>query len=105
MPHPKNRIKLTGDTHLPDVGYDYGMDDDRDDQVMVVENADIVYADGWVPQTGHSPTQLAGAQAQPQGALQKVEQRAEELPARKPWMAVGAAIALGFLAARMLRRH
>jgi hypothetical protein len=29
MPHPKNRLKLTGDTHAPDVGYEHG-DDDSD---------------------------------------------------------------------------
>lgn len=28
MPHPKNRLKLTGDTHPPEVEYDLGANDE-----------------------------------------------------------------------------
>ena len=28
MPHPKNRLKLTGDTHPPEVEYDLGENDE-----------------------------------------------------------------------------
>ncbi|HEX2546705.1 MAG TPA: hypothetical protein VHL79_17620 [Ramlibacter sp.] len=107
MPSPKNRLKLTGDTHLPDVGYELAGDERDDDaQVMVVEDADIVYADGWVPGTPESGSQgqQSQSQSQEQGAVQKLEQGVEQLPARKPWVAIGAALTVGWLFARMLRR-
>jgi hypothetical protein len=32
MPHPKNRLKLTGDTHPPEVEYDLLDEDDETDE-------------------------------------------------------------------------
>lgn len=99
MPHPKNRLKLTGDTHLPDVGYDSGFDDDQE-QTVVLEDVTIVYADGWVPSL-----EQPADQPQEQGAVQKIERQVQQLPARKPWLAIGMALTAGWLLARMLRRH
>jgi hypothetical protein len=104
MPSHKNRMKLTGDTHLPDVG-DYGLD--RDDALGALDTLPDdevrVYADGWVP-----PQQEAASAPEPEGVkgmLQAAEQKVEQLPARKPWLAIGMGITLGWMLMRALRRR
>ena len=105
MPHPKNRLKLTGDTHLPDVGDLLEQDDEMELAAVHIDTPARVYADGWVP-----PAQLAMQDleeekhhALPQ-PLEQVERTVERKVANTPWLAVGAALGFGFLVAKMLRR-
>jgi hypothetical protein len=105
MPHPKNRMKLTGDTHLPDVR-DYGDYDDVDVLALDVGSEPRVYADGYVP-ASLDESMAARESIAPQeheGALAAVEHKAEKVTAKSPWLAAGAALAVGWLVARMLRR-
>lgn len=108
MPHPKNRLKLTGDTHLPDVS-DLMGDADEIEIVAVelVEAEPRVYADGYVPTKAAAPELYAempvAAEPQRGGPLAAVERRIEALPRRSPWLAIGAGLMFGWLVARMLR--
>jgi len=70
MPHPKNRLKLTGDTHLPDVGFEPIADDETVEMVMfVADTTDVpttaprVYADGWTPRRRGSSRPRHGPRA------------------------------------------
>lgn len=108
MPHPKNRLKLTGDTHLPDVT-DLMAEADEIEIVAVeiVEAEPRVYADGYVPSpdpASSSEQPRAAAEPQRTGALAAVERRVEALPKRSPWLAVGAGLMFGWLVARLLSR-
>jgi hypothetical protein len=49
MPHPKNRLKLTGDTHLPDIGDLLERADADEPAVLEFDAEPRVYADGWAP--------------------------------------------------------
>lgn len=111
MPHPKNRLKLTGDTHLPDVGFE-PIAEERVEMLMLVPEEEAqprVYADGWVPaaqETGLQHELAPEAEAkdpQPQGMAQAAVRKMGWLPAKSPWLAMGVALGLGWLAARMLR--
>ena len=101
MPHPKNRLKLTGDTHLPDVGDLLGDADEVELTVDEIAAQPRVYADGWVP-----PAQEAVPPEQPSlpEPLMAVERKVERRVASTPWLAIGAALGFGFLVAKMLRR-
>jgi hypothetical protein len=106
MPHPKNRLKLTGDTHLPGRNLDLDlMDDDEagmDPVAMLQEPEPRVYADGYVP-----PEPMLEAAAEPAAepsTMDKVEDKVGKQAAKSPWLAAGAAVAFGFLVMRMLRR-
>ena len=100
MPHPKNRLKLTGDTHLPDVAELLEQADEV--EVTIVEVAPArVYADGWVPSMEEAlPEEKQGLPA----PVMKVERAVERQVVATPWLAIGAALAFGFVVARMLRR-
>ena len=107
MPSPKNRLKLTGDTHLPDPRFDYVPDDDDSVEMLVVVEehtlAPRVYADGYVPpsaEAASSPEPAAPSHGIKEAAMQKVG----ALEAKKPWLALGVALAFGWLVAKMLRR-
>jgi hypothetical protein len=99
MPHLKNKLKRTGDTHLPDL--DLEPIDAEEVEMLVFVGADEdeprVHADGWAPAAGDDPA------AEPQGAKQAVAQKMQRLPAKSPWLAMGAALLLGWLAARTFR--
>jgi hypothetical protein len=97
MPHHKNRLKLTGDTHLPDVGLDYRLDDDEAEIIAVPEPR--VFADGYEPPAAQEMTE-----PQPPTTVQKVEREVAQQTRRTPWLAVGGALAFGFLVAKMMRR-
>ena len=115
MPHhPKNRLKLTGDTHLPDVGDLLAGADEVELTVVEIDAPPRVYADGWVPdpharRPEAAPEVLLLAEV-PQPArtlpapLASVERKVERRVASTPWLAVGAALGFGFLVAKMLRR-
>lgn len=97
MPHPKNRLKLTGDTHAPEVAYD--MDDERDDPA-------VRYADGYEPPRDRREASdedapdsgTAAAQPQPDHL-----EAAREQVKRSPIKMIGIALAVGFVLARVLR--
>jgi hypothetical protein len=102
MPHPKNRLKLTGDTHLPDVG-DLDLLGDADEPGIAVLEIDAqprVYADGWVSGADALPEQRHSL---PEPLLQ-AEQAVERRVVSTPWLAMAGALAFGFLVAKMLRR-
>jgi hypothetical protein len=105
MPHPKNRLKLTGDTHLPDVGDLLGDDDELEVAVVEIDAQPRVYADGWVPGTQEA---IPEAPEQPEPNLPEplmaVERTVERRVVSTPWLAIGAALGFGFLVAKMLRR-
>ena len=107
MSHPKNRLKLTGDTHLPDVGLDLDLDDEPID-VAPGEEEVRVYADGYLPAAAVAAMPMATA-SQPmaapraQGVVGKLEQEMERQASRTPLLAIGAALFVGLLLARKLR--
>lgn len=117
MPHPKNRLKLTGDTHLPgrdldlDLDLDHDLDIEEDVAAASLDSEPRVYADGYVP-TESPALQTAGLQPvlpEPEShgvaaMVDKVEDKAGRQAAKKPWVAIGSAIAVGFLLMKMVRR-
>ena len=109
MPHPKNRLKLTGDTHMPDVGPDMNLGDDEPIDIVVFEEEVRVYADGYLP-VGAALAMPAAAEAQPparpqpHGIVDKLERKVERQTARTPLLAIGAGLFVGWMLARMLRR-
>ncbi|HEX2546169.1 MAG TPA: hypothetical protein VHL79_14915 [Ramlibacter sp.] len=108
MPHPKNRLKLTGDTHIPGPNLDLDMLDTAEgtDAVALMQDPEPrVFADGYVPEepamADASPQPDADADATP---AEKVEDEVGKQAAKAPWLAIGGAIALGFMLVRLLRR-
>jgi hypothetical protein len=101
MPHPKNRLKLTGDTHLPDIGDLLDDADEVEVSIVEVDAQPRVYADGWVPSA--RDTMPEGKHSLPE-PLMAVERTMEQRVVSTPWLAMGAALAFGFLVAKMLRR-
>ena len=87
MPSPRNRIKLTGDTHLPDVG-DEGT---GDEDVLRFEPAE-----GAERSEGGTP---AGASAAPGPAGSYIEELRRQVRQR-PVTALAGAFVLGMLLAR-----
>jgi hypothetical protein len=107
MPHPKNRLKLTGDTHLPDPGLDMYLDDDEAIDMVVFEEEVRVYSDGYVPEaepTSAPINSVAEAAPEPQGVAAKLERKVERQTARTPLLAMSAALFFGWIVTRMLRR-
>jgi hypothetical protein len=110
MSHPKNRLKLTGDTHMPDVGLDTNLDDDDELIDAVVVEEDIrVYAAGYLPGVA-AVAMPAAAQsqvrpmAQMHGIVGKLERKVARQTARTPLLAISAGLFVGWMLARMLRR-
>lgn len=99
MPHhPKNRLKLTGDTRLPDIG-DLLPAEEIEVIAVEVDSPPRVYADGWVP----SEVEVFN-EPEPPSRVAALERKLGRAEARAPWLAIGAALAFGWLVARMLRR-
>lgn len=103
MPHPKNHLKLTGDTHMPDVGFE-PLDGEPMEMLVFVEEEiqPRVYADGWVP-PAQDTTGAEPAAEEPESKTQAVVRKMERMPSKSPWLAMGAALLLGWMAARMFR--
>jgi hypothetical protein len=112
MPHPKNRLKLTGDTHLPDAGLDMQFPEDEPIDMVVFEEEEVrVYSDGYVPEAGPTstrveivPERLQEPMPEPQGVAAKLEQKVERQTGRSPLLAMSAALFFGWMVTRMLRR-
>ena len=104
MPHPKNRLKLTGDTHLPDIG---DLLDDADEVELTVVEIGAqprVYADGWVPGADDALLQAQEEKHSLPEPLMAVERKVERRVASPPWLEIGAGLGFGFVVAKMLRR-
>ena len=89
MPNPRNRLKLTGDTHLPDVGDEGGSDED----VLRFEPASAEDRE-----EAAAPDLIAATESAvdaSRGVLQLVRDEVRARPVR----ALGAAFALGFVLA------
>ncbi|HVE51908.1 MAG TPA: hypothetical protein VNB23_00850 [Ramlibacter sp.] len=103
MPSPKNRIKQTGDTHNPDVGYDLAGDDASEEldgsgtqpETALFDDA----ASGMAASEGGSEGRLQRAQAAYGGYLSEARAQVEA----KPLAALGGAFLLGFVLARLTR--
>jgi hypothetical protein len=86
MPSPKNRMKSTGDTHLPEVEYETPTR--FDDAALRMYDADETEEE--------EPARYAA----PRDAVGAVEQAARS----NPLMALGVVLAAGYLFAKLLRR-
>ena len=103
--HPKNGLKLTGNTHLPDIGDDLADDDDA--QMLLIEEEVRVYADGFTPP---APAEtIAALEEEPSvpepSRMDRIERQAGRVGRRAPWALIVTGLVLGTMAARLLRRH
>ena len=101
MPHPKNHLKLTGDTHLPDPGDLLEQGDELELAIVEIDAPARVYADGWVPSAEEALPEEKHSLPEP---VMKVERAVERRVVATPWLAMGGALVFGFLVAKMLRR-
>jgi hypothetical protein len=85
MPNPRNRLKLTGDTHLPDVGDDAGEDGD-------VLRFEPVRDEDAQPQ-GAAQDRVQSFAQEAEGALQPLRGHVRA----HPLAAVAAAFVLGYM--------
>ena len=97
MPHPKNHMKLTGDIHPPEVEFDLDLDREEgdatgDDTSMGADTA------GTLRTTSTQPERL-----QMGAAADRYFDAAREQVRARPYAMLGAAMALGFVLARMFR--
>ena len=92
MPSHKNRLKLTGDTHLPDVGDDFGDDDDG----APVSNARPQASARFVERA-----QEAMDTINDHVPVQGYVERARQQVRARPVVALASAFALGLLFARI----
>ena len=100
MPHPKNRLKLTGDTHLPDVGLDLNLDDEQMATIEALEPR--FYADGYVPGAGMAAEDMD--HPEPPTPVQKVEQKIARQTRSTPLLMAGAGLLFGWMVMKLLRR-
>lgn len=100
MPHPKNRLKLTGDTHLPDVGLDLNLDDEELATIEALEPR--FYADGYVPGAEMGAEEMDHPEAPT--TVQKVEQKVAQQTRSTPLLMAGAGLLFGWMVMRLLRR-
>lgn len=100
MPHPKNRLKLTGDTHAPEVAYEDLREADDD-----TEDAGWQASAETAPPVGRPGLQVAVASQQPQrsGASRAYLGDAMDQVRARPLACVGWAFALGFVLSRLTR--
>lgn len=103
--HPKNGLKLTGNTHLPDIADDE-LGDDDDAQMLLIEEV-RVYADGYARPAPEET--IAALQEEPcvpePSRVQRIERQAGRVGGRAPWVLVASGLLLGWMAARRLRRR
>jgi len=88
MPNPRNRIKQTGDTHLPDVGDEGGGDEDT----LRYEPAEDMGAGESAPSAGSAMSAMS-ASGYVDAAREQIRQR--------PVVALASAFVLGYLFARI----
>ena len=88
MPNPRNRIKQTGDTHLPDVGDEGGGDED----VLRYEPAEDMGGGESSPSSMSSMSSMSAA-GYVDAAREQIRQR--------PVVALASAFVLGYLFARI----
>jgi hypothetical protein len=100
MPHPKNRLKLTGDTHLPDVGLDLNLDEEELATIEALEPR--FYADGYVPGAEMGAEEMDHPEAPT--AVQKVEQKVASQTRSTPLLMAGAGLLFGWMVMKLLRR-
>jgi hypothetical protein len=103
MPSPKNRMKSTGDTHLPEVELD--MTDLREpaDASDEEKESGRVFADGYVP-PGSSAGSADAARAPLVGGASSMADSLREQTARSPLLVAGAMLAAGYVLVKLLRR-
>jgi hypothetical protein len=101
--HPKNGLKLTGNTHLPDIIED--MDDGDDDAQMVLIEEVRVYADGYAPPAPEET--IAALQEEPSvpepSRMERIEREAGRVGGRAPWVLIVSGLLFGWLVVRTMR--
>jgi hypothetical protein len=102
MPHIRNRMKLRGDIHPPEVEYDLSTDLD-DDPAVPAEAARLDDIDLRLDQPAE-PTIVVLAVPDRMGAREKAQQIAGRQLANRPMVAMLGAFAFGILLARMLKK-
>ena len=101
MPHPKNHMKLTGDTHPPEVEYDLDLDADDPATADYSSAPQPTLADTRAPmRSGMQPT---ASQPSFDAGTQRYFDAAREQVIARPYAALGAAFAVGFVLAKLFR--
>lgn len=104
MPHPKNHLKLTGDTHPPEVEFDLDTRlDDEDLDADLGGASSMLRADSGMG--GRTAAMQPPAQQQMQlgASADRYFDAAREQVRSKPYATLGAAFALGFVLAKLFR--
>lgn len=101
MPSPKNRMKSTGDTHLPEVELDMTDAREPQDDTAAEEDTARVFADGYVPPGTSAGSADAAGRA---GSGTSMADTLREHATKSPLMMAGAVLAVGYVLARLLRR-
>lgn len=85
--HPKNHMKLTGDIHPPELGDDWGRDDDAElfGNEAALRSEILHKAEGG-------------------GRPQTLKKAGHEIVLTQPLLVLGAALALGYIVTKLLRR-
>ena len=83
MPHRNNRLKMTGDTHPPEVEYDLDLDDD---EPLAQEGAGT------------------GVMRMDDANLQGIESAARQRVASSPLKTIAITLAVGWLLMKLVRR-
>ncbi|MBC5782348.1 hypothetical protein H8N03_05285 [Ramlibacter sp. USB13] len=89
MPNPRDRIKQTGDTHLPDVGEEGGGDED----VLRFEPADTSETQEQAREAAAPAMEAVSSAGYVEAAREQIRQR--------PVVALASAFVLGYLFARI----
>lgn len=109
MPNPNNRLKLTGDTHLPDVNDIEGRDDDLTQLDVVTDIDDVAMAARAEPMAGRISPSSHRTAAMPfdmgeiGNSISDYTESAREQVRNKPFATLGGAFALGFVLAKLFR--
>jgi hypothetical protein len=102
MPHTKNRMKLRGDIHPPEVEYDLSTNLDDDDELQA-EATRLDDVDLRLDQPAE-PAIMLLAVPERMGAKDKAQQIAGKQLANRPMVVMLGAFALGIVIARMVRK-
>ncbi|MDB5900076.1 MAG: hypothetical protein JWP41_3678 [Ramlibacter sp.] len=102
MPHPKNRLKLTGDTHPPELEYDLAPDSDDTD-------ADTTVASAVARRSRLDDAALRMEDSQPAAEAFWLDEPALATGARhfartRPLASAGIALVVGYTLLKVLRR-
>jgi hypothetical protein len=111
MPHPKNHMKLTGDTHPPELEYEQAVEDDAFDDDAAV--ATSVGAASPPPEGIRFDRPAAGPVGKPAGPLDEAAPAwsesaalasAREFTRTRPLAALGITLVAGYALLKLLRR-